>query len=97
MWTLLWLQFCVGFGKIALTPIIYNYEYKNTLKDYHSIRSVIKNNTFNSNGSFLDIKQESFESIFNKLIDINQISSREIMNFNLNIRKDDVLDILDSV
>jgi hypothetical protein len=85
------------FGKIALTPIIYNYEYKNTLKDYHSMRSVIKNNSFNSNGSFLDIKQDNFEDLFNKLINVNEISSKEIMKFNLDIRKDDVLDILDSI
>src|SRR6476469_9100308 len=81
------------FGKIALTPIIYNYEYKNTLKEYqhyHSIRSVIKNNSFNFNSSFLDIKQENFESIFNKLIDINEISCKEILKFNLDIRKDDI-------
>ena len=88
------------FGKIALAPIIYNYEYKNTLKEYqhyHSIRSVIENNSFNFNGSFLDIKQENFESLFNKLIDINEISCKEILKFNLDIRKDDILDILNSV
>jgi len=88
------------FGKIALAPIIYNYEYKNTLKEYqhyHSIRSVIENNSFNFNDSFLDIKQENFESLFNKLIDINEISCKEILKFNLDIRKDDILDILNSV
>jgi hypothetical protein len=45
----------------------------------------------------LDIKQENFESLFNKLIDINEISCKEILKFNLDIRKDDILDILDSV
>jgi hypothetical protein len=89
------------FGKIVLTPIIYNYEYKNILKEYqhhHSITSVIKNNSFNSNNNtFLDIKRESFESVFNKLIDSNEISSNKISKFNLDIRKDDILDILDSI
>ena len=86
------------FGKIALTPIIYNYEYKNTLREFnYSNIHVIENNSFNSDDSFLDIKKEDFESLFNKLIDINEISPKEIMEFNLNIQKDDILDILDSI
>jgi hypothetical protein len=86
------------YKKITLTPIIYNYEYKNTSMYYNQFNSVEStNNSFGSNASFLDINQENFESTFDKLIDINEIVPKEIMKFNLNIRKDDILDILDSI
>jgi hypothetical protein len=86
-------------GKIPLTPFLFNYEFKNTLKDFYNCdRSAIDEQSLDSIISFLDITQEEFEIIFEKFVKIFKLpSKKEIVHFNLDVGKDDILDILDSI
>jgi hypothetical protein len=86
-------------GKIPLTPFLFNYEFKNTLKDFYNCdKSTIDEQSLDSIISFLDITQEEFEIIFEKFVKIFELpSKKEIVQFNLDVGKDDILDILDSI
>ena len=86
-------------GKIPLTPFLFNYEFKNTLKDFYNCdRSAIDEQSLDSIISFLDITQEEFEIFFEKFAKIFKLpSKKEIVQFNLDVGKDDILDILDSI
>jgi hypothetical protein len=86
-------------GKIPLTPFLFNYEFMNTLKDFYNCdKSAIDEQSMDSIISFLDITQEEFEIIFEKFVKIFELPSKnEIMQFNLDVGKDDILDILDSI
>ena len=86
-------------GKIPLTPFLFNYEFLNTLKDFYNCdKSAIDDQSLDYVISFLDITQEEFEITFEKFVKIFELpSKKEIMQFNLDVGKDDILDILDSV
>jgi hypothetical protein len=86
-------------GKIPLTPFLFNYDFQNTLKDFYTCNdSAIDEQSLDSIISFLDITQEEFEITFEKFVKIFELpSKKEIMQFNLDVGKDDILDILDSV
>ncbi len=86
-------------GKIPLTPFLFNYEFQNTLKDFYNCdKSAIDDQSLDYIISFLDITQEEFEITFEKFVKIFELpSKKEIMQFNLDVGKDDILDILDSV
>jgi hypothetical protein len=86
-------------GKIPLTPFLFNYEFQNTLKDFYNCdKSAIDDQSLDYVISFLDITQEEFEITFEKFFKIFELpSKKEIMQFNLDVGKDDILDILDSV
>jgi hypothetical protein len=86
-------------GKIPLTPFLFNYEFQNTLKDFYNCdKSAIDDQSLDYVISFLDITQEEFEITFEKFVKIFELpSKKEIMQFNLDVGKDDILDILDSV
>lgn len=87
------------YGKIPLTPFLFNYDFKSHLKDFFKINnSVIGEQPFESTLSFLDIEQKNYDLIFQKFVDKLKVpSTNEIIKFNLDLRKDDVLDILDSI
>jgi hypothetical protein len=86
-------------GKIPLTPFLFNYDFKYNLKDFYKINnSMDVEQPLNSNLSFLDIEQKNYNLIFQKFVDTLKLpSTNEIIKFNLDMRKDDVLDILDSI
>lgn len=85
-------------GKIPLTPFLFNYEFKSNLKEFYNFNnSAIDEQSLESNISFLDITQENFESTYQKFVNMFEVSSKEIAKFNLDMRKDDILDILDSI
>ncbi|MDQ6723223.1 MAG: hypothetical protein M3Z01_03030 [Thermoproteota archaeon] len=85
-------------GKIPLTPFLFNYEFKNNLKDFYNFNnSAIDEQSLDSNVSFLDITQENFDPVYQKIVNLIKISSKEIAKFKLDMGKDDVLDILDSI
>ncbi len=85
-------------GKIPLTPFLFNYEFKSNLKEFYNFNnSAIDEQSLDSNISFLDITQENFESTYQKFVNMFEVSSKEIAKFNLDMRKDDILDILDSI
>ncbi len=85
-------------GKIPLTPFLFNYEFKSNLKDFYNFNnSAIDEQSLDSNVSFLDITQENFDPIYQKIVNLIKMSSKEIAKFKLDMRKDDVLDILDSI
>jgi hypothetical protein len=86
-------------GKIPLTPFLFNYDFKYNLKDFYKINnSMDVEQPLNSNLSFLDIEQKNYNLIFQKFVDTSKLpSTNEIIKFNLDMRKDDVLDILDSI
>ncbi|MER5175244.1 MAG: hypothetical protein ABJB76_03115 [Candidatus Nitrosocosmicus sp.] len=85
-------------GKIPLTPFLFNYEFKRNLKDFYNINnSAIDEQSLDSNISFLDITQKNFESTYQKFVNMIKVSSKEISKFNLDMGKDDILDILDSI
>ena len=87
-------------GKIPLTPFLFNYEFKRHLRDFYSINS----NTVDEKSSgfsplYLDVTREDFEFVNQKIKTnrLNGVSSRHTRQFDLDLRKDDILDILDSV
>ena len=85
-------------GKIPLTPFLFNYEFKSNLKEFYNFNnSAIDEQSLDSNISFLDITQENFESTYQKFVNMIEVSSKEIAKFNLDMGKDDILDILDSI
>jgi hypothetical protein len=86
-------------GKIPLTPFLFNYDFKYNLKDFYKINnSMDVEQPLNSTLSFLDIEQKNYNLIFQKFVDTSKLpSTNEIIKFNLDMRKDDVLDILDSI
>jgi hypothetical protein len=86
-------------GKIPLTPFLFNYDFKYNLKDFYKINnSMDVEQPLNSTLSFLDIEQKNYNLIFQKFVDTLKLpSTNEIIKFNLDMRKDDVLDILDSI
>jgi hypothetical protein len=86
-------------GKIPLTPFLFNYDFQNTLKDFYTCDdSAIDEQSLDSIISFLDIAQEEFEITFEKFVKIFELpSKKEVMQFKLDVGKDDILDILDSV
>ncbi len=86
--------------KIPLTPFLFNYEFKNHLRYFYSFNS----NTVDEKSSgfcpmYLDVTQEDFELVFQKIKTnhLNGVSSKETRQFELDVRKDDILDILNSV
>ncbi|MGN6349940.1 MAG: hypothetical protein ACTHL3_00585 [Candidatus Nitrosocosmicus sp.] len=85
-------------GRIPLTPLIYNFEYKNILQYFKDINTPsITRNSFSCETSLFDLEKETFESIFKKSITMVEIRASKITKTFLDIRKDDILDILDSV
>jgi hypothetical protein len=87
-------------GKIPLTPFLFNYEFKHHLRDFYSFNS----NTSDEKPSgfsplYLDVTQGDFELVFQKTKPnhSNVVSLKETRQFNLDLRKDDILDILNSV
>ncbi len=87
-------------GKIPLTPFLFNYEFKHHLRDFYSFNS----NTSDEKPSgfsplYLDVSQGDFELVFQKTKPnhSNVVSLKETRQFNLDLRKDDILDILNSV
>jgi hypothetical protein len=86
-------------GKIPLTPFLFNYDFQNTLNDFYTCdKSAIDEQSLDSIISFLDVTQEEFEITFEKFVKIFELpSKKEIMQFKLDVGKDDILDILDSV
>jgi len=86
-------------GKIPLTPFLFNYDFKYNLKDFYKINnSMDVGQPLNSSLSFLDIEQKNYNLIFQKFVNTLKLpSTNEIIQFNLDMRKDDVLDILDSI
>ena len=87
------------YGKIPLTPFLFNYDFKSNLKDfYKNNNSVIGEQPLESTLSFLDVEQKNYDLIFQKFVDKLKVpSTNEIIKFNLDMRKDDVLDVLDSI
>lgn len=85
-------------GKIPLTPLIYNFEYKNILEYFNSLnKSFIIEQSLESDDSFFSLKKENFEAVIEKLITMIKISANKITKNRLDLRKDDVLDVLDSI
>ncbi|MGN6560657.1 MAG: hypothetical protein ACTHJ2_09055 [Candidatus Nitrosocosmicus sp.] len=85
-------------GRIPLTPLIYNFEYKNILQYFKDINTPsITRNSFSCETFLFDLEKETFESIFKKSITMVEIRASKITKTFLDIRKDDILDILDSV
>ena len=86
-------------GIIPLTPFLFNYDFKSNLKDFYKINnSMIDEQPLESTLSYLDIEQKNYNEIFQKVVNISKLPSiNEIVKFNLDMRKDDVLDILDSI
>jgi hypothetical protein len=85
-------------GRIPLTPLIYNFEYKNILQYFKEINTPsITGNSFNCETSLFDLEKETFESVFKKSITMVEIHACKITKTFLDIRKDDILDILDSI
>ena len=86
-------------GIIPLTPFLFNYDFKSNLKDFYKINnSMIDEQPLDSTLSYLDIEQKNYDEIFQKVVNISKLPSiKEIVKFNLDMRKDDVLDILDSI
>ncbi len=86
-------------GKIPLTPFLFNYDFKYNLKDFYKINnSMDVEQPLNSSLSFLDIEQKNYNLIFQKFVNTLKLpSTNEIIQLNLDMRKDDVLDILDSI
>lgn len=87
-------------GKIPLTPFLFNYEFKRHLKDFYSFNS----NTVDEKSSgfcplYLDVTREDFELVFQKIKTnhLDGVSMKETRQFDLDLRKDDILDILNSV
>jgi hypothetical protein len=87
-------------GKIPLTPFLFNYEFKRHTADFYSFNS----NTVDEKSSgfcplYLDVTREDFELVFQKIKTnhLNGVSLKETRQFDLDLRKDDILDILDSV
>lgn len=87
-------------GKIPLTPFLFNYEFKHHLRYFYSINS----NTVDEKSSgfcplYLDVTQKDFELVFQKIKTnhLNGVSLKETRQFDLDVRKDDILDILNSV
>jgi hypothetical protein len=86
-------------GIIPLTPFLFNYDFKSNLKDFYKINnSMVDEQPLDSTLSYLDIEQKNYNEIFQKVVNISKLPSiNEIVKFNLDMRKDDVLDILDSI
>ena len=87
-------------GKIPLTPFLFNYEFKHHLRYFYSFNS----NTVDERSPgfcprYLDVTREDFELVFQniKTNHLNGVSSKETRQFELDVRKDDILDILNSV
>ena len=87
-------------GKIPLTPFLFNYEFKRHLRDFYSFNS----NTVDEKSSdfsplYLDVTQEDLEFVIQKIKTnrVNGVSLKDTRQFDLDLRKGDILDILDSV
>ncbi len=87
-------------GKIPLTPFLFNYDFKHHLSDFYSLNG----NTVDGDSSvfcplYLDVTQGDFEPIFQKIRtgSLNEVFLKGTWQFELDVRKDDILDILDSV
>jgi hypothetical protein len=87
-------------GKIPLTPFLFNYEFKRHLRDFYSFNS----NTVDEKSSdfsplYLDVTQEDLEFVIQKIKTnrVNGVSLKDTIQFDLDLRKGDILDILDSV
>lgn len=87
-------------GKIPLTPFLFNYELKRHLRDFYSING----NTVDEKSSgfsplYLDVTREEFEFVIQKIKTnlLNGVSLRDTRQFDLDLRKNDILDILDSI
>jgi len=88
-------------GKIPLTPFLFDYGLKSNLRDFYSLNN---NNIPGDDSSdfyplYLDVGLEDFEPVFQKIKTghLNGISLKGSKQFNLDVGKDDILDILDSI
>jgi hypothetical protein len=87
-------------GKIPLTPFLFNYEFEHNLKNFYGFtNNVFDDKSADFGHSYLDVTQEGFEHVFQKVKTnlLMGIRSWEVKQFNLGVGKDDFLDILDSV
>ncbi len=90
-------------GKIPLTPFLFDYGLKSNLRDFYSLNN--NNNNIPGDDSsdfyslYLDVGLEDFEPVFQKIKTgyLNEISLKGAKQFNLDVGKDDILDILDSI
>jgi hypothetical protein len=87
-------------GKIPLTPFLFNYDFKHHLSDFYGLNG----NTVDGDSSvfcplYLDVTQGDFEPVFQKIRtgSLNEVFLKGTWQFELDVRKDDILDILDSV
>ena len=87
------------FGKIPLTPFLFNYKLKNNLREFYNCRTDgAKQKPLGSNSLFLEVTPKEYESYYKKTVNvINTSSSKEIRKFSLDTGKDDILDIINSI
>jgi hypothetical protein len=87
-----------GSGKIPLTPLIYNSEYKKTLDYYNKLKNYANpEQLFAYDDSFFDLKQQTFEDLFKKSSTLIKMPPNKITKKDLVVGEDDILDILDSI
>ncbi len=86
-------------GKIPLTPFLFNYKMNYNLKDfYNCITDSARQKAVESNPLFLDVTSKEYENYYKRTINMIDISlSKEIRKFNLDVGKDDILDIINSI
>lgn len=85
-------------GKILLTPFILDYTLSTFNHDIMTLNSVVRGNlNTESESLFLDIKERDFEEYRKAYITDFKIQSGTYMKFQLNLRHDDLFDILDSI
>jgi len=86
-------------GKIPLTPFLFNYKMNYNLKDfYNCITDSARQKAVESNPLFLDVTSKEYDNYYKRTINMIDISfSKEIRKFNLDVGKDDILDIINSI
>jgi hypothetical protein len=87
-------------GKIPLTPFLFNFGLKNNLTDLygHKKNDLSDGKPFDT-PLFLDVNRDSFELFFQKKFPKELVGqySKQVKRFSLDVRKDDLLDIFNSV
>ncbi len=87
-------------GKIPLTPFLFNYDFIHHLRDfYDSNNNAVDKKSSGFCSLYLDVAPEEFELVFQKFKTnhLNGVSLTETKQFDLDVRKDDILDILNSI
>jgi hypothetical protein len=87
-------------GKIPLTPFLFDYEFKHHLRHFYSFKSnAVGEKSSGFCPMYLEVNPEDFEFVFQniKTNHLNGVSSKVTRQFELDVRKDDILDILNSV